>query len=256
MSAGARVNEQDNAGRTPLFYVILENFFNKGKVDIATVELLLASGADPNLHDNYGVTSFEYAHARRDKELMNVLQQFGADKRPLSSSYLSGKWRGVYDNGYTLLWGLNVSGKFSAYAKKADDLIWYGGTWSRRGDFLVFNVTSAGSIEDGSYYIIDHPFSMKLRIVNLKDDEITYELISNRKRFVMTFDIYYENPDQQLDRREGVAESRLPRKAATDIKRELVSQATQDKTVDWSLDYPKKPLQNGERFPVPKRWEE
>ncbi len=258
---GAKVNDKDDFQETPLFYA--QRNRNCG---IHCLKLLLQEGADLKARDKYGNTAYEYAHAKRNKEQMAIMEKYGADKRVLSRSYLSGCWKGDDARGFTIQWGLNMDGRFTAYAVKMNDLIRYEGTWSRWGDFIVFQVAEAQSIEAGNKYISEHPFSMKLKIQNLTESEIDFKVSQVREQFTMRYDGDCE--DWSIRNHcglggdgswrlwlEGTAPGpNITVNSAAGKTVGITSDGTTtvvEKIKDWSLDYPKRPLKKGERFPYP-----
>jgi hypothetical protein len=81
LAAGAKLNEVDQDGHTPLVYAILQQSWVGAEDELAAMQALIDAGADVNLRDRQGITPL--AHARRvlDRVLLEeeVLRAFNPD---------------------------------------------------------------------------------------------------------------------------------------------------------------------------------
>jgi ankyrin repeat protein len=66
LKVGARVNEADYDGRTPLILAV-----NSGMED--AVKLLLDRGADVNAESDYGETAFALATIKKQKNILKMI---------------------------------------------------------------------------------------------------------------------------------------------------------------------------------------
>jgi hypothetical protein len=75
IAGGARIDLQDDAGRTALAHHLIEM---KKTTSIASIALLIAAGADLDLEDREGVTPRQTMHRRRLKEVLTAVSAHAA----------------------------------------------------------------------------------------------------------------------------------------------------------------------------------
>lgn len=74
---GAQLNIQTNLGTTALTMAVTQDFpTEKARLDL--LEYMLKRGADPNIRDIYQHTPLYYAQKKGNKEIIALLQEYGA----------------------------------------------------------------------------------------------------------------------------------------------------------------------------------
>lgn len=66
---GAKINQSDSDGRTPIMLAINYN-------DLNSVRILLEDGVDIEQKDRYGYNAFHYAQLRHNKRILNLLKSY------------------------------------------------------------------------------------------------------------------------------------------------------------------------------------